>query len=99
MGAFTPATVWLCQRTLLCCFNRLTACKLNSIERLWEELKADLKSAAFKTLDQLQAKVPQLLAQLTPEVIASITGSALSLDVLSAPGQTHLILKEVFYMH
>lgn len=58
--------------------------ELNPIERLWEHLKADLKWASFKTLDQLQAKVDQLLAQLTPEVIASITGYSFILDALSA---------------
>jgi len=51
---------------------------------LWEHLKADLKWASFKTLEQLQAKVDQLLAELTPEVIASITGYSFILDALSA---------------
>jgi len=58
--------------------------ELNPIERLWEHLKADLKWASFKTLEQLQSKVDQLLTQLTPEVIASITGYAFILDALSA---------------
>ncbi len=38
--------------------------ELNPIERLWEHLKADLKWTSFKTLEQLQVKVNQLLAQL-----------------------------------
>lgn len=58
--------------------------ELNPIERLWEHLKADLKWATFKTLEQLQTKVDQLLAKLTPEVIASITGYSFILDALSA---------------
>ena len=58
--------------------------ELNPIERLWEYLKADLKWASFKTLAQLQTKVDQLLAELTPEVIASITGYSFILDALSA---------------
>ncbi len=58
--------------------------ELNPIEHLWQYLKADLKWAAFKTLDQLQIKVDQLLAELTPEVIASITGYSFILDALSA---------------
>jgi hypothetical protein len=58
--------------------------ELNPIERLWEYLKADLKWASFQTLEQLQAKVDELLAQLTPEVIASVTGYAFILDALSA---------------
>ena len=58
--------------------------ELNPIERLWQYLKSDLKWAAFKTLDQLQAKVDQLLALLMPEVVASITGYEFILDALSA---------------
>lgn len=58
--------------------------ELNPIERLWGYLKADLKWASFQTLDQLQAKVDQLLAELTPELIMSITGYSFILDALSA---------------
>lgn len=57
--------------------------ELNPIERLWEHLKADLKWLSFKALDQLQAKVDHLLAQLTPATIASITGYPFILDALS----------------
>lgn len=58
--------------------------ELNPIERLWEHLKADLKWASFKTLAQLQTKVDQLLAELTPEVTASVTGYPFILEALSA---------------
>ena len=58
--------------------------QLNPIERLWEHLKADLKWADFNTLAQLQTKVDQLLAELTPEVVASITGYSFILNALSA---------------
>jgi hypothetical protein len=58
--------------------------ELNPIERLWEQLKADLKWASFKTLAQLQTKVDQLLSELTPEVIASLTGYPFILEALSA---------------
>ncbi|MBD1868857.1 IS630 family transposase [Cyanobacteria bacterium FACHB-471] len=58
--------------------------ELNPIERLWQHLKADLKWARFMTLNQLQAKVDQLLAQLTPDAIASITGYPFILNALSA---------------
>ena len=57
--------------------------ELNPIERLWEYLKADLKWSSFKSLEQLQEKVEQLLADLTPEVVASITGYSFILDALS----------------
>lgn len=58
--------------------------ELNPIERLWQYLKADLKWSTFKTLEQLQTRVDQLLAELTPGVIASITGYAFILDAVSA---------------
>jgi transposase len=58
--------------------------ELNPIERLWEHLKADLKWASFQTLAQLQTKIDQLLAELTPEVVASITGYSFILNALSA---------------
>lgn len=51
--------------------------ELNPIERLWEQLKADLYWTSFKTLDQL-------LAELTHQLIASITGYAFILDALFA---------------
>ena len=57
--------------------------ELNPIERLWEYLKSDLKWASFKNLEQLQTKVDQLLSQLTPDVIASITGYPFILEALS----------------
>lgn len=57
--------------------------ELNPIERLWEHLLANLKWASFQTLAQLQTKVEQLLGQLTPEMIASITGYSFILDALS----------------
>jgi len=58
--------------------------ELNPIERLWQHLKADLKWSSFKTLEQLQSKVDQLLAELTPELVASITGYDFILDAISA---------------
>ncbi|MGK7897639.1 MAG: transposase [Xenococcus sp. (in: cyanobacteria)] len=57
--------------------------ELNPIERLWEYLKADLKWSSFQSLEQLQEKVEQLLADLTPKVVAFITGYSFILDALS----------------
>ena len=65
-------------------FQPLYCPELNPIERLWEHLLANLKWASFETLAQLQTKVDQLLAELTPEVTASITGYSFILDALSA---------------
>lgn len=58
--------------------------ELNPIERLWEHLKKDLKWTSFKTLEDLEVRVEQLVSELTPEVIASITGFPFILDALSA---------------
>lgn len=57
--------------------------ELNPIEHLWQYLKADLRWACFKTLEELQIKLGQLLAELTPEIIAGITGYPFILDALS----------------
>ena len=57
--------------------------ELNPIEHLWQYLKADLRWASFKTLEELQIKLGQILAELTPEIIAGITGYPFILDALS----------------
>lgn len=62
--------------------------ELNPIERLWLHLKVDLRWAAFESLGQLQTKVDQLLAELTPEVVASVTGYPFILDALSVISST-----------
>jgi hypothetical protein len=41
---------------------------------LWEYLKAQLRWENFQTLKQLRLKLSGLLEQLTPELIASLTG-------------------------
>lgn len=83
-GRFHTSHELVVPENLILLFQPAYCPELNPIERLWQHLKADLKWAAFKTLEQLQAKVDQLLAQLTPEVIASITGYSFILDALSA---------------
>lgn len=57
--------------------------ELSPIEHLWQYLKSDLRWASFKTLEELQIKLSQLLAELTPEIIAGITGYQFILDALS----------------
>ncbi len=57
--------------------------ELNPIEHLWQYLKADLRWSSFKTLEELQIKLDQLLSELTPEIIAGITGYPFILDALS----------------
>lgn len=51
----------------------------------WEYLKQELRWELFEDLDNLRTIVAQLLAQLTPEVIASLTGYDYILNALSVP--------------
>jgi transposase len=74
MGDFIRARIWSYPTTLFVIPAALLS-RAQPIEHLWQSLKADLKWAAFKTLEQLQTKIDQLLAALTPEVIASITAT------------------------
>jgi transposase len=60
--------------------------ELNAIERLWQHLKKDLRWGLFKDLTQLQTKVDKLIADLTSETVASVTGFSFVLDALSVAG-------------
>jgi hypothetical protein len=60
--------------------------ELNPIERLWEHLKGQLKWQVFKDLQHLQERVSELLNNLGPDVITSLTGWAYILDALSVVG-------------
>lgn len=57
--------------------------ELNPIERLWQHLKRDLCWELFDNLEQLQTKVDELMATLTQEVVASLTGYDFILQALS----------------
>jgi transposase len=48
--------------------------ELNPIERLWEHLKAQLRWENCQSLNQLRLRLTDELKQLTPELIASLTG-------------------------
>jgi transposase len=54
--------------------------ELNPIERLWEHIKSQLKWSTFQSLEELESRVIELFAQLTPETIASIVGFPFILD-------------------
>jgi len=57
--------------------------EINPIERIWKHLKQDLKWELFDNLEDLRTNVAQLLAQLTPNIAASLTGYDLILNTLS----------------
>lgn len=82
-GRFHKSKSLIVPENIILLFQPPYCPELNPIERLWEHLKADLKWSSFKTLEQLQTKVDELLAELTPEIIASLTGYSFILDALS----------------
>ncbi|WP_040655611.1 transposase [Rubidibacter lacunae] len=57
--------------------------ELNPTERVWQHLKRDLRWEVFEDLEQLESKLVQLLEELTPEVVAALTGYDFILDALS----------------
>ena len=57
--------------------------ELNPIERLWLDLKIDLRGANFANLDQLRLAVREILADMTPAWIASLTQFPFIMKALS----------------
>ena len=47
--------------------------ELNPIERVWQDLKVDLKGEVFATLDELRAAIREVLGYMSPDWIASLT--------------------------
>lgn len=82
-GAFHQAKDLLIPNNIVLLFQPAYCPELNPIQRLWQHLKKDLRWELFKDLTQLQITVAQLLAQLTVETVASITGYNFILDALS----------------
>lgn len=60
--------------------------ELNPIERVWQDIKADLKGEVFETLDSLREAVREVLGYLTPDWIASLSGYPHILSALSVAG-------------
>jgi hypothetical protein len=82
-GAFHKPKDLSIPKNIILLFQPAYCPELNQIERLWQHLKKELHWDLFKDLTQLQTKVDQLLAQLTTETVASITGYNFILDALS----------------
>jgi transposase len=57
--------------------------ELNPIERLWLDLKLDLRGENFPNLDELRLAISEILEYMTPEWIASLTGYDFILRALS----------------
>jgi hypothetical protein len=58
---------------------------LNPIERVWQDLKLDLKGDNFANLDHLRAAITQILGYMTPEWLASLTQYPFIMNALSVP--------------
>ncbi|KFI23559.1 hypothetical protein HW44_03375 [Nitrosococcus oceani] len=56
--------------------------KLNPIERLWQHRKDQLSWVLFSTLDSLRQTVTEILHELTPQTIRSLTGYPFILSAL-----------------
>ena len=56
--------------------------ELNPIERVWQFIKAQLKGQRFATLDQLRQRLTQVLGQLTPQRIISLSSYDFILEAL-----------------
>ena len=82
-GLFHKAKKLQVPENIILLFQPPHSPELNPIERVWEHLKKDLKWELFDNLECLQTKVTELLAQLTSEVIASLTGYDFILNALS----------------
>jgi hypothetical protein len=57
--------------------------ELNPIERLWLDLKIDLRGANFANLDQLRLAIREILSYMTPEWIASLSQFPFIIKALS----------------
>lgn len=56
--------------------------ELNPIERVWQFIKAQLKGERFATLEQLRERLTQVLEQITPERIISLSSYDFILEAL-----------------
>ena len=57
--------------------------QVNPIERLWKEIKKQLKWELFENLEGLRKRLDKILRDLTPSVVASVTGWDFILEALS----------------
>ena len=48
--------------------------ELNPIERFWQDIKAKLFAQTYKTLQDMQAKVTEILLKYSDAVMAKLTG-------------------------
>jgi hypothetical protein len=58
--------------------------ELNPIERLWQDVKDQLASCLYETLEALQRAISAVVGGYRETVVASLCGSAYMLNALNA---------------
>ncbi|WP_432813160.1 IS630 family transposase [Pantanalinema sp. GBBB05] len=82
-GRFHKAKRLQVPKNIILLFQPPHCPELNPIERLWLYLKRDLRWSLFEDLTQLQTKIDQLVSELAPEIVTSVTGFPFILEALS----------------
>jgi DDE superfamily endonuclease len=60
--------------------------ELNPIERVWQDIKVDLKGETFESLTNLREALGEVLDEITPDWLASLSGYRHILSALSVAG-------------
>lgn len=68
--------------------------ELNPIERVWQFIKAQLKGERFVTLELLQKRLAQVLQQITPERIISLSSYNFILEALLYAASNEIGMRE-----
>jgi transposase len=71
-----------CPENIIPIFQPSHSPQLNPMERLWQFIKRQFKGESFSHLDQLRQGVQNELAQLSSEVISSLTSYDFILEAL-----------------
>lgn len=85
-GGFHKAKRLQVPKNIILLFQPPHCPESNPIEQLWQYLKRRLSWTLPKNLEQLRQLLKEKLEQLTPDIIASITGRQSILDALSVAG-------------
>jgi len=85
-GAFHKAKCLRVPHNIILLFQPPHSPESNPIEQVWQYLKRRLRWTLPKNLNQLRQVLKEKLEELTPEVIASITGRQSILEALSVAG-------------
>ena len=58
--------------------------KLNPIERLWQDLKTKLFTQTYQTIEDMQAKVTEILDKYSDAAVAKLTGFSRFINAANA---------------